>query len=263
MAGAITSVRKFTISDDVLNVLAAATCTGPRLVLNGQLERKLYTAVNDVLVACGGKWDKKAKAHLFDGDAADLVEEAMLTGTYSKVKQDFGAFFTPLPIAHIVALRAKIQPGHRVLEPSAGDGGLLRVVFCGTYLTVTAVEIQQQNCEKLAAICPPAPMAEIHCADFMAMDLTPLGVFDRIVMNPPFAKRADVHHIFRAWSLLKPGGRLVAIASAGVSFRTDALTIELRQLVEARGTMEALPDGAFQESGTMVRTVLIVMDKPA
>ena len=62
------------VANEVLNVLAAADFSGPRLVLTGQLDRKLYTSTNAVLEAAGGKWDKKTKAHIFPVDAADFED---------------------------------------------------------------------------------------------------------------------------------------------------------------------------------------------
>jgi hypothetical protein len=82
------------------------------------------------------------------------------------------------------------------------------------------------------------------------------------LMNPPFSKRADVAHVLRAFNLLEPRGRLVAIASAGVKFRQDALALDLRTLIRRCGSVEPLPDGSFSESGTDVRTVLVTLEAP-
>ena len=56
------------VSRDVLNVLDAAQVSGNKVVLVGALDRKLYTSVDKVLQAAGGKWDRKAKAHVFGAD---------------------------------------------------------------------------------------------------------------------------------------------------------------------------------------------------
>lgn len=261
MNGVITQ-RSYPIEADVTAVMERAQCTGSKLVISEQLDRTMYVKVNKVLEAIGGKWDRKAKGHIFEGDAADVVDQALLTGAYTKVKQDFGAFYTPDDVAEVAAMHALCgaHPGDRWLEPSAGEGALLKKLKGQDYLTVDAVEIQPASCAKLGAL----GMLNMHitCGDFLAMDVGELGVFDRIIMNPPFAKRQDVFHIFRAWSLLKAGGRLVAIASASVIFRQDAQTAELRQMIESYGHTEEFDAGAFKESGTMVRTVLIVLDKP-
>ena len=83
-------------------------------------------------------------------------------------------------------------------------------------------------------------------------------------MNPPFAGKADVHHVMHALGFLRPGGRLVAIMAASAGFREDKLTASLRATVDERGgTMTALPDDSFKESGTGVHTVLVTIPVPA
>lgn len=62
---------------------------------------------------------------------------------------------------------------------------------------------------------------------------------------------------------LRPRGRLVAIMAAGVLFRQTKAFVAFRAMVENNGgTIERLPEGAFKESGTMVNTVIVTMDKP-
>lgn len=66
-----------------------------------------------------------------------------------------------------------------------------------------------------------------------------------------------------ALGFLRPGGRLVSVMSAGVKYRQDAKTRAFRELVEQHsGTIEDLPEDAFRESGTSVRTVVVTMDAP-
>lgn len=53
------------INNDVANVLANSTIEDVNLFLPvGQLDRKLYMAVNKVLVAIKGKWNR-SKKHIF------------------------------------------------------------------------------------------------------------------------------------------------------------------------------------------------------
>lgn len=88
--------------------------------------------------------------------------------------------------------------------------------------------------------------------------------YDRILMNPPFEKGADIDHVKHAYSLLKPGGRLVSIMCEGPFFRSDSKSEEFRNwLEEVGGTNEKLPDGSFlaSENSTAVNTRLVVIDK--
>lgn len=157
-------------------------------------------------------------------------------------------FPTPPDLAARMVALAGVEAGHRVLEPSAGTGSLLREIQC-TGAEVVAVEINPKLATTIGA----------RCADFLAC--ADLGDFDRIVMNPPFERGQDVAHVAHAYGMLRDGGVLVSVMSAGVKFRDDAKTRALRALVEARGEVEDLPEDTFRAQGTGVRTVLVTLRK--
>lgn len=238
------------VDNDVLAVLARAETVGNALRLVGQLDRKLYERTNRVLEAAGGKWNRKAKAHLYDGDAAEAMEQIILTGEVT-LPQKFGYFPTPLALGTEVATRAAIEPGHLVLEPSMGQGHLADAIMkVQPQCRIEGFELLPGNVEKCAS-----RYAVTH-GDFLAV--APSPTFDRVVMNPPFEKQADIHHVQHALKFLKPGGHLVSIMSAGVTFRDNKLTTAFRELVEERGGLvEPNDEGAFKESGTMVRTITV------
>lgn len=247
------------VSTDVLQVLDRAQTDGSRLVLTGTLDRKLYLDTDKILKAAGGKWDRKERAHLFDGDAADAIEQIILTGQVTSAKQQFGYFPTPTPIVQQLIEHAAIEPGMRVLEPSAGRGAIaLAAVRAGA--VVDCVEIQPEHANALAA--ERERNITVLVEDFLTTD--PRPVYDRVVMNPPFARQADIAHVKHAWQALKPGGRLVAVMSAGITFRQTSAAVAFRSRLEALGgTLHPLPEGAFKESGTGVNTVIAVLPKPA
>jgi predicted RNA methylase len=243
------------VEDAVLNVLANAQTTGNRLVLVGQLERNLYVRANKVLEAAGGKWNTKAKAHLFPGDAAEAMEQIIQTGQVTVAKDEFGFFPTPPAVVRRLLLAAGIRRDHWVLEPSAGAGAIARALVDAAQ-DVDCVELLPANVAALRKVLPPNTI--VREADFLAIEPEPK--YDRIVMNPPFAKQADIRHVLHALKFLKPAGLLVSVMSAGVTFRDDKLTQSFRDLVlERGGDIEALPEGAFKESGTMVRTVIVTI----
>jgi predicted RNA methylase len=179
-------------------------------------------------------------------------------------------FPTPAPIAARMVALACVEHGHRVLEPSAGTGALLRAIADqaarldggGVPPTVTAIEVNRE----LAIALPRELAGRIACADFLACasdrlvsdlrgDATPLGLFESIIMNPPFGGAADVAHIKHALSLLAPGGRLVALCANGPRQHR-----ELRSLVDERGGLwEVLPAGSFADAGTNVNVALLVV----
>lgn len=243
----------------VLEVLDRAETDGPRLVLTGTLDRKLYLDTAKVLEAAGGKWNRKVRAHLFDGDAADAIEAVILTGEVVSAKQQFGYFPTPAPIVEQLLDLAAIKPGMRILEPSAGRGAIA-LAAAGAGALVDCVEVQADHADAIRDAHHPD--VTVLVADFLTT--SPQPVYDRVVMNPPFARQADIAHVNHAWKAVKPGGRLVAVMSAGVTFRTTAPAVTFRNQLEALGgELHPLPEGAFKESGTGVNTVIAVLPKPA
>lgn len=242
------------VEDDVLLVLTHAQTEGNALRLVGTLDRKLYERVNKVLEAAGGKWNRKAKAHLYDGDAAEAMEQIILTGWCdTKRKQNFGYFPTPIALGLQVAELACIEAGSAVLEPSIGQGHLAEAIKrVQPGASITGYELLPENIAKCVGRFSTTE------ADFLKVEVVPQ--FDCVVMNPPFAKQADIWHVQHALKFLKPGGRLVSIMSASVTFRDNKLTTAFRELVDERGGEITQNDqGAFKESGTMVNTVTVVI----
>ena len=205
-----------------------------------------------MLEAAGGKWNRKAKAHLFDGDAADAIEQIILTGEIT-IPQDFGYFPTPEPIVARLIELAEIEPGMTVLEPSAGQGNIAKAV--ADIAKVDCVELLQKNVEALLA---GEFARDVIMSDFLA--LVPAPTYDRVVMNPPFARQDDIRHVTHAMRFLKDGGRLVSVMAASILFRDNRLTADFRALIDERGgDIEECPEGAFRSSGTMVRTVIVTI----
>ena len=251
---------RFVLTDEVRDILSRADIGGHSVVLPpGQLERKLYEAVDKVLTGLGGKWDKKTRSHRFLDDPRPALEEVLATGQGRTLQQETQLFPTPAPLAARMVDLADIQPGERVLEPSAGTGRIL---------------------DALRAQCPDATLFynEFECSlaerlrlkgyagwdlDFLTMSPAVHGHYDAIVMNPPFSQGAEVAHITHALQFLKPGGRLVAIMSNAITFRRDKAYDALRtRLAEYAGTVEILPDDTFKEEGTSVKTCLLVLRAP-
>jgi hypothetical protein len=230
---------------------------GRSAVIVAQLDRPTYTAVNKVLAAVGGKWDKRAKAHIFPQDVREALGVAVDNG-HVEVEVD-GFFETPPAVIDrmlaLVAVERTAGWGLDILEPSAGLGAIADVLR--RHFPMATLDCVERNHARCAAL--EAKGHSVHCADFMKVAQRP--VYDLVLMNPPFERGQDVDHIWHAFGMLKPGGRLVSVASAGVSFRSDKKTAALRELVTECGRMEPLSVGSFKESGTGVNTVLVVIDK--
>lgn len=198
-----------------------------------------------------------------DTDAAPFDAMAQTLKAGVQVVSAPQLFPTPQDVAQRMVELADIEPGHRVLEPSAGTGALLGAMggrMFGHYPErggVVAVEINHALCQHLER---EYPLTGVQCTDFLdcRADLPPAGEshapgtpvfgrFDRIVMNPPFERGSDIEHIQHARSFLAPGGRLVAICANGP--RQQA------QLQPIADSWEDLPAGTFD--GTGVRAALV------
>jgi predicted RNA methylase len=155
-------------------------------------------------------------------------------------------------VSRVIEL-ADIKPGMSVLEPSAGIGNIvLGAEAAGA--DVAAYEIDAKRLHSAKDRCVLA--GGIRLTSFLLA--SPEPVFDIVVMNPPFAKQADIAHVTHAAKFLKPGGRLVSVMSASVTFRTDAKTEAFRDFINAHSAQhEKLPTGAFKESGTLVNAVIV------
>jgi predicted RNA methylase len=244
------SAEAIAIFSDGIEVVNGAARIVPKL------DRKLYVEVNAALEAIGGKWNRKAQKHLFDADPADAIDQILVDGGFFDKKRDLNQFFTPPELARDIVRKADVA-GQRCLEPSAGEGALVKVMLEAGAASVRSFEIDPVAWEKLVAMkYPNGSHNPAEPIDFLKT--IPKPEYDRVVMNPPFARGQDIEHVTHAIKFLAPGGRLVSVMSAGVQFRQDRKATAFRELVARRGgTIEALPEQAFRSSGTDVRTVLV------
>lgn len=217
-----------------------------------------WPALKTVMIALGGKWKSRVGFEFPpDVDALEMVRVAREQGAILDPKEaDF--YETPAELVERVCDAAELAQGMMVLEPSAGQGALAVMAKEGYGCDVYCVEALPKHRAILKKHGLPCIQ---ECDDFLQLG-PPEGLFDRVVMNPPFSKRADIRHVTHALAFLKPGGILVAIMSAAVRYRDDRIGTEFRQLVqENRGTITDNPDGSFKRAGTMVRTCMVKMRK--
>jgi predicted RNA methylase len=246
-------VRPTVIGADVLDILSRAVADGNAVRISEHLDRASYVAVNEILTAAGGKWNRKAQAHLFDGDAAPILASLLDAGSIVK-PSDEGWFPTPDAIVADMITLADLAPGMEVLEPSAGEGAITRAV-AEAGCTVDCVEV---NAKRAGMIYAAGYARSVTMADFLTVPQRP--AYDRVIMNPPFADKADIAHVKHALGFLRPGGLLIAVMAGGVIFRNDRTIAGFREMTAAAGgTIKPLPDSAFKGSGTDVSTVLAVI----
>lgn len=244
------------VSPEILSILGRAETDGRRLVLAGpRMDARLYGRVDEVLRAIGGVWTSREGAHVFPGDAAATIAELKRTGvctTERETVQTQQYFPTPPAVVERLLDLAVLRPGMEVLEPSAGRGALVAALVARG-CKVDAVEQEEAHARVLAAT---GSFRALAVADFLAVG--PRSVYDRVVMNPPFARDADTAHVTHALGFLRPGGLLVSVMPTSVAYRRSAAAF--RDLVAGRGgSVTALPEGSFKKSGTGVDTVIVTV----
>jgi len=235
------------IETEALNILSDSRVEDSKLYLpDVQLSRVMYVQVNKILVAMGGKWNRKEKAHVFANDPEDAIENILLTGEYTDIKKEFQFFETPKQVVDEILQIANIGDSETVLEPSAGRGGIAQ------YLNkCDCIELEDSNYEFLIS-----NGYNIVGRNFLEFEKE----YDVIVANPPFSKQQDIDHIKHMIKLAKR--KVVSVASSSVLFRDNKKTVEFRELVEELGGyIQLLPPDSFKSSGTKVNTCLISIEK--
>ncbi len=248
----------------------------------GQLDRKVYMEVKKALEGIGGKWKGgKVAGFVFASDPTDLLAE-VAGGKKINLKKDFQFFGTPAGLADKVIEYAELEEGYRILEPEAGTGALAEAVIrdIGTATKIDCIELMPQNrlvLEKLSYV-------NLIGEDFMKMDLD--GKYDAIIANPPFTKGQDIAHFRKMYDCLDKRGVVSCILGTGwlrsenkkpkafkewlddmegmadwkrfENIGTDA------QFIRKNGDrvyLEMVEAGTFKESGTNVRTMIVVIEK--
>jgi ParB family chromosome partitioning protein len=248
------------ISAEVADILTQSTTDGTVLTLPpGQLDRPLYQAVDKVLKALGGKWDRHAGGHRFANPVTDVLAEALGTGHVVDQKKALEQFFTPPAVATRMVAALEFTREARVLEPSAGGGALIEAIAKASPTAIIhAVELDPRLCAALRAKW--GLRARIDEGDFMSFQAQ--GSYDFVIMNPPFSRGQDMAHVQRAFELLQPGGQLLAIMSPHWTFAENNAAREFRAFVGGQSHgWDALPEGAFTESGTGVSTGILTLRK--
>ncbi len=196
------------------------------------------------------------------GDGAQAEEDVFANRKTTPARR-FGFFPSPEDVVSAVIEAAPLykrdgQPPLRVLEPSAGTGHLaLPCVAKGAM--VDCVEVQAGLAEGLRQ---EGIYARVFHQDFLTLQPTVTGLYDVVVMNPPFDLERDIDHVTHALTFLKEDGCLVAVMSAGTEFRETRKATAFRELMDQMGgRFRDLPANSFGSVGTNVNTCIVKVFK--
>lgn len=214
-----------------------------------------YPELRKALLNAGAKYVRNT--FVFPTEAQPYIDR-ITGGEKVNIKKEFQFFPTPAKIADRMVELADLHPNHDVLEPSAGQGAIIKAIHrVLPEMDVNWCEIMDINNH----VCQKINNATWICDDFL--DYKPFGLYDRIIANPPFSKKQDIDHVMHMWKCLKPGGRIVVITSLSWTFASDKKSKAFRDFMDEYGHYEGIEPGEFKESGTMIQTLLCVIDKPS
>lgn len=251
------AVQASPLEEPVVAALMTACLSGTTARLTRKLTSKVFPKVKAAIEQLGGRWNSATQVYDFDDDPAERITEAIATRCIL-TDRDFEFFATQAPQVERMLELADLQPGQRVLEPQAGDGAIAIAAagIVGVH-NVSCYELMPRNVERLRG--HGFDVAEPQ--DFLAV--APRAVFDVVLLNPPFSNGRDIAHTLHALKFVKPGGRLVSLMSTTWRQSSTAAAHAFRELlVELDAMTEDVPDGAFKAVGTMVPTVIVVVDVP-
>lgn len=262
------------MNEKTLQVLNACTIHGNNVKLpEEQLDRKEYEQVKKALEDIGGKWKGgKIAAFVFDYDPTDRMTQ-LQGGEKVNLKKEYQFFATPAGLADKLVEIAEINDPCEILEPSAGRGAIIEAIHRKfPTLTVDCFELMYENLNYLLndfsidhdirilltghnKESDFTKIVELISTDFIAK-------YDRIIANPPFTKNQDIQHVMMMYNLLKSKGRLVSIMSEHFIFADDAQSKQFRHfLTTVKSDVYDIPAGTFKESGTMVKSRIVVINK--
>ena len=169
---------------------------------------------------------------------------------------------------------SEIKKGDIILEPSAGQGAIIDsilkkhkknfIFYCEKM--DTNLMILHNKYSELENVYRLRPLND----DFLEMDEefvdfpgdTGKMKYHKIIANPPFSKNQDIDHIYKMYDCLKEGGRIVTISSTHWKTSYNKKEVDFRGwLNEVEAKIEKIPSGTFKESGTMVESCIIIIDK--
>ena len=222
-----------------------------------QLNPKSYADVKKWITEAGGKWTGgKTQGFVFDFDAT-RVAGILMSGQRCDLKKEFQFYATPAPLADWLVSLSDVRPEYAVLEPSAGTGAIVSAIHkaCPAVM-VDVFELMPENrqsLEKMAGV--------VLVGDDFTQGVPRL--YDRIFANPPFSNNQDIRHVRMMYDALDPvSGEMCVITSRHWISAVEAECVNFRNwLHEVGADTHEIPSGVFDESGTNVATMAIVIRK--
>jgi phospholipid N-methyltransferase len=177
-----------------------------------------------------------------------------------------GFFPTPATVIEKMIAQVSITSGMTILEPSAGNGNILDAIR--KYCTNNSIEnVTLHACEVNYNLRNILEAKGYHIIASDCLTLTPEnGLYDLILMNPPFERKQDIHHVKAMYELLKPGGKLVSVMTESAFVGNDNTSKDFQRWYIPKGHNISMGQGAFMDRSTLrqtgVNTRILILKKP-
>lgn len=219
---------------------------------DGPLEN--YQEVRTALLKAGAKY--KRNTFVFPNAAQSYIDR-LTNGESVNIQKEFQFFATPDALADRLVELAEIDETHFILEPSAGQGAIIKAIN-------RVFPDKEVFCYELNPINQNVLM-EMYSTNLIGSDFLANNgerSYDRIIANPPFAKNQDIDHITEMYKLLNKGGRVVTIASKHWQYSSNKKEKGFREWLDSvNAEIIEVEAGEFKDSGTSIASVIIVIDK--
>lgn len=193
------------------------------------------------------------------------VGDTVFTSNSREVAKDLAFYWTPEPVGEIALRGLDMCAGWKILEPSAGEGHLVRSILkkCDS-VTIDAVEYDAQRSKTLR----DSFRSNVRVTTANFLKTRPEAKYDAVVMNPPFYRTHWMDHVHHAMKFLKPGGKLVAILPITARIGESAKHTKFRTWAKAHSPhphyadypiFRDLPLGSFKAAGTNVSTTVLTL----
>jgi hypothetical protein len=222
-----------------------------------QFNKKSYADAKKWIEEAGGSWQGgKVQGFTFPFNA-DRVFSILHEGKRCNLQQDFQFFATPPEVADwLVMLAGGVHEDEKVLEPSAGTGAIIDAIHRSCKdLVVDCFELMPENKELLSK----KSNINILGDDFTTYDL---GLYDKIIANPPFSKNQDIRHVRRMYEHLNNGGTVAAIMSCHWKIASEKECADFREWLKGvHAKVCDIEEGSFKQSGTGIETTAVIIQK--
>lgn len=213
-----------------------------------------YQDVRKALLNAGAKY--KNNSFVFLNDAQQYIDR-ITEGEEVNIKKEFQFFATPSELAKDLVLYAELKQYDTILEPSAGQGAIIKEINKVCEVVPDCFELMDINRNILEK-----SGLKYNLIGFDFLEVPKSKNWTKIIANPPFTKNQDIDHVNKMYNCLSKDGRIVSIMSTSWVNGSQKKQIQFREFLESvNAEVIDIPPGTFKESGTMVGGKIVIIDK--